>query len=119
MAKVYLAGGMVNDWRSKVKEACPNHTYYDPCKDTDQRFQYTITQGDLQGVQDCDIVFAYRERDNPQFIGASIEIGYATALGKRVYLVDEHKKLHGLLCSCTYYIFTDFDEALSFLVKES
>lgn len=94
--RVYLAGGLKSDWQDHVMSAVPDVSYFDP------RTLNTLTRpaGAAQSygaiafherawLEQCHIVFAYLERDNPSGVGLAAELGYAVALHKQVILVDE------------------------------
>lgn len=88
MKKVYLAGGMHNNWRETIKTQCPGAIYFDPTMPKLQN-PADYTAWDLAAVAACDLVFAYMDHDNPSGYGMSLEIGYALASKKPVILVDE------------------------------
>ena len=112
---IYLAGGFHSGWQSKVKRIVPQHNYYDPMVNSDQRFAYRFTQQDIVGMKNCDMVFAYFELNNPSGLGLAVEIGWATILNKPIIFVDEHKKINLLLASCSKQLYTDLDVAIEYL----
>src|SRR5690242_4744596 len=97
MKKVYLAGGLSSGWQAKVIEACASFIYFNP-QDLNNpvdpygasverlRFIAVLERG---AIRDCDIVFAYLEKDNPSGLGLSAEIGYGNAHHKHIIFVDE------------------------------
>ena len=114
--KVYLAGGMKNNWRGIVKYRLPDVVFLDPCRHELQvAEQYTIW--DLAAVRECDAVLAYMEVDNPSGIGLALEVGYARALGKVIVCVDgkpEDKYLGMVRCAADIVVGT-LDEAVKFI----
>jgi nucleoside 2-deoxyribosyltransferase len=48
------------------------------------------TEWDLRGIRSADVILAYMEKDNPGGYSLALEVGYAKALGKRIFLVEEH-----------------------------
>ena len=101
MLRVYLAGGMRQEWRKDVykyfeKEiAVSKIDFFDPTK-TGFNDPNHYTAWDLHAIEQCDVVFAYLEEDNPSGIGMATEIGYAKGLGKQVIFVNhqpEHRYL--------------------------
>jgi nucleoside 2-deoxyribosyltransferase len=114
---IYLAGGFYSGWQDKVKELAPQHTYFNPAKDADQRFAYRWTTQEIEAVKNCDIVFAYFEKDNPSGLGLAKEIGWATILNKPVIYIDEHPRLNAFLCACSQRVYSDFMEAVKYLTN--
>lgn len=68
--------------------AVKNFKYKDPSKNglTDPKL---YTKWDLEAIRNSDIIFAYLEDANPGGYGLSLEIGYASALGKHIIFIDE------------------------------
>lgn len=91
--KVYLCGGMRTNWQDDVKDrlldtAEENRvTWIDP-RDHHLSSEEQYTSWDCFGIEQCDILFAYLEADNPG-VGLAFEIGYASALGKTVIFVEQ------------------------------
>lgn len=84
---IYLAGGFKSGWQTIVKEACPDFTYFDPSlHQIVDPAEYT--ECDLNGVRECDIIFAFMENSNPAGYALALEIGYAKALGKQTIFVE-------------------------------
>jgi len=113
--KIYLAGGFYSGWQNKVKKAAPQHEYFNPETDSDQRFAYRWTQQDIEGVKNCDLVLAYFELSNPSGLGLAKEIGWATILDKPVIFVDEHERINLLLAACSKRLYTKLDAAIEYL----
>lgn len=97
---VYLAGGMRSNWQDEVIAALPGVMFVDPRKHgcTDEN---VYTAYDLTGVQMCDIVFGYIEKDNPCGAGLAVEVGVAAAAGKHIIYVEEpgfpHHRYFGMV----------------------
>ena len=89
--KVYLAGG-INDsnWQNAVITGVDmaNYVFFNPREHllTNSR-EYTTW--DLYYVKNCDILFAYMQKENPSGFGLTLEVGYARALDKPIILIDE------------------------------
>lgn len=89
-SKVYLAGGLVANWRhSIIDELGDNFIFYNPQDHGLEECSKQYTNWDLFHVKQCDIVFAYMEKTNLSGYGLTLEIGYAKALDKLIILVDE------------------------------
>ena len=92
--KVYLSGGMnQSNWQDKVIQTLQDEgfVFFNPrLHNLAESKEYTIW--DLFYVKNCDIVFAYMQKENPSGYGLTLEIGYACALGKPVILVDERSE---------------------------
>lgn len=118
---VYLSGGMRSGWQQHVKKAVPEHQYFDPCEHgLDEEGQYTLW--DLLAIDASDILFVYFEASNPSGYGLSLEIGYATALGKDIILVDEKScsdpdigRRLGMLRACSHVVVQSFEEGMKIL----
>lgn len=89
--KVFLSGGMnESNWQQEVINSVGNdkYIYFNPREHLlSKSNEYTMW--DLFYVKNCDVVFAYMQRNNPSGIGLTLEIGYAAALGKQIILIDE------------------------------
>lgn len=112
--KVYTAGGMVRDWRDRLKNECPNFTYLNPT-DHNLKNEKEYTIWDLIAIRNCDILFGYMERENPSGYGLNLEIGYAFALGKMIILVDETEERNvymGMARSVSNLVVTDFEHGI-------
>ncbi|MBU2072714.1 MAG: nucleoside 2-deoxyribosyltransferase domain-containing protein [Gammaproteobacteria bacterium] len=113
--KIYLAGGFHSGWQDRVKLEAPQHNYFDPRIDADQRFAYRWTQQEIDGLKRCDLVFAYFESDNPSGMGLAKEIGWATILDKPVIYVDEHDRINVFLAACSQRIYSSFSSAVDYI----
>ena len=124
--KVYLGGGLTNNWHEKV-EKVDGYIYFNPrTKELPDSNRGSMTFAmystwDLHYVRQSDIVFIYVEKDNPSCIGLSVEAGYAKGLGKTVILVLEpnHYRISDnslAFISCVADItFETLDEGVEFL----
>ena len=116
--KVYLAGGLNSDWRDKVMREIPDAIYIDPRTHDLEDNARAYTAWDLLGVERCDVLFAYLERDNPSGIGMALEMGYAKAKGKPILLVDERCDGHtNMLRAAATVAVSTFSEGLSLLCR--
>jgi nucleoside 2-deoxyribosyltransferase len=88
--RIYLAGGMHNNWRGIIYNGLGDrNSYYsflDPMEhNLREPDQYTFW--DLRAIEKCDILLGYMDKTNPSGYGLNLEIGYAKALGKTILLV--------------------------------
>jgi len=116
---LYLAGGMYSGWQDKVKKRLGCEVdYYDPRYDTDQTCIAWFSVDDLDHATRCDWMIAYFELSNPSGLGLAAEMGIARAHGRKILLIDEHPRLHGLLVGLATEVWTSFDEALDWFAKK-
>ncbi len=124
MKKIYLAGGMHNNWRGVVKKQLKGteYAFLDPMEHKLKNpQQYTFW--DLKAIDECDIVLAYMEQSNPSGWGMNLEIGYAKALGKTILLViptdftrdDERSRYFEMARVCASVNFRTLSNACDFL----
>ena len=88
--RVYLAGGMHNDWRKVIiKKLEGTASFFSFINPMDNKMknpdQYTFW--DLRSIEQCDILVGYMDQSNPSGYGLNLEIGYAKALGKTIILI--------------------------------
>lgn len=120
--RVYLAGGMRKSWREQFKETVRhfNVVCLDPC---DQGFTehepHLYTPWDMLAVKSADAVFAYLEKDNPSGIGMAFEIGYALALGKTVFFVNEqmNNRYTRILMNSGAIVMSDLERGIVVFLK--
>jgi nucleoside 2-deoxyribosyltransferase len=94
LPKVYLAGGLATNWRrSIIDEMGDFFIFFDPQNHGSESCSKEYTNWDLFHVKQCDIIFAYMEKDNQSGYGLTLEIGYAKALDKLIILVDERSSI--------------------------
>ena len=86
--RIYLAGSFSN-WREQIKQEVPENTYLDPSEHHHLQQEDVYTYLDLEQVRMSELVLVRVEPENPSNYGASLEIGYAAALGIPVTLIDE------------------------------
>lgn len=89
MIKVYLAGGMQQNWREEVKKAVKNIEWLDPTTHY-LSSELAYTTWDLNAIAHSDILFAYLEADNASGVGMALEMGYAYALGKKIIFIEQN-----------------------------
>ncbi len=86
--KAYLAGGFYSDWRGEIEKAKLGFECFDPQRDNDQSASYRFVRDDLAAIEASDFVLAYYPGGYASH-GMAAEIGYAAALKKPVYFIDE------------------------------
>ena len=122
--KVYLSGGMNNsNWQQSVIDEIggTGYVFYNPREhNLSHSREYTIW--DLLYVKNCDVVFAYMQKDNPSGYGLTLEIGYATALGKPIVLIDERsdddekfKRYFEIVRESSSIVFNNLSDGIKFL----
>ena len=122
--KVYLAGGMNSKWRDEVKAINkfrhpPNLIFFDPKLKPDKHWS-EYGAWDIHFIKQCDICFAYMNKDNPSGYGLSAEIGYAKALNKTVILIiepgHEKDKYFQFLKAFADVVYEELDEGIEYLM---
>lgn len=116
MIKVYLAGGFKSAWQEKVKgELVGLYEFLDPSMHHIED-PVGYTHMDLEMIRNSDIILAYMEKDNPGGYALSLEIGYAWAKCKHVFLVDDPDRKHfDMVRQCNDEIFPDLDSAIEYM----
>lgn len=100
MKKVYLSGGLRSNWQQKVIDSM-DAEWLDPRTLMDMMPNLQgIADIELAWIDECDMVFAYLEYNNPSGLGLSAEIGYARAINKPVVLVDERDDMYSAFLHC-------------------
>lgn len=96
MQSVYLAGGMLREWRERVTSECKGLQFITPVDKEEMRHMATAeyVAWDLHYIKQADIVFCYMERSNSSGIGLACELGFARGIGKTVVLVLEKGNEH-------------------------
>lgn len=122
--RVFLSGGMRNsNWQQKVIDFLGKEkfTFFNPREhNLSKPEEYSLW--DLKYVRECDILFAYLEKNNPSGIGLSLEVGYAHGLGKTIVLVNEKTlldKRFNIVNEVSSIMFKEFDEAVKFIANLS
>jgi len=120
LKKMYLAGGFKSNWQSQVAARFggsfelldpSTHNIQDPAE---------YTRWDLEAVRHSDIVLANMEASNPGGYALALEIGFAKALGKQIFLVDQVenpsvKRYFEMVRQCCERVFPTLDAALDHL----
>jgi len=120
--KVYLAGGIRSGWQDRVMREA-DAEYYNP---REKEITKTLTleeygTWDLHHIKQCDLVFAYMEKDNPSGIGMSVEMGYAKGLGKTIILCLEQENQFikpgylSFMEKVADVVYTDLESAIKYL----
>ena len=122
--KVFLSGGMnESNWQQKVINLVgkDGYIYFNP------REHFLLnaseyTMWDLFYVKNCDVIFAYMQKDNPSGFGLTLEIGFAAALGKQIILIDEKsasdeifKQKFKIVRESSSIVFDNFSDGITFL----
>ena len=118
--RVYLAGGMHNDWRKQVIESCHEFSFefYNP-QNHGLISPDDYSTWDIHFIKQCDILFTYMDKENPSGYGLMLEIGYAKALNKTIIFVwqelgerDKYFEIAGHLADVR---FLNLDMGIKFL----
>jgi nucleoside 2-deoxyribosyltransferase len=122
LRKIYLAGGFRSHWQVLVAARLTNsfelldpsaHNIQDPVE---------YTRWDLEAVRESDIVLANMEASNPGGYSLAVEVGFAKALGKRIFVVDQVEdpsvsRYFEMVRQCSERVFPTLDEALDHLLS--
>lgn len=120
-SKIYLAGGFHSGWQEKVKSRLKDFYLLDPgAHGIDNPVEYT--RWDLDAVRESEIVLANMEASNPGGYALALEIGFAKALGKEIYLVDQIqdpsvKRYFEMVRQCSNQVFNSLDEAVDHILN--
>ncbi len=110
--KLYLCGGMKGTWQDAVIAALPHVEFLDP-RSHRLRDEIAYTAWDLAAIDECDVVLAVMTADNPSGFGLHLEIGYAYAKGKPIYLIcddlGERMRYFGMARACSTQLDTLVD----------
>lgn len=124
--RVYLAGGMNNQWRKvitkKLEGTASFFSFIDPM-DNKMKNPDQYTFWDLRSIEQSDILVGYMEQSNPSGYGLNLEIGYAKALGKTIILIipedftrnDERSRYFEMARVCADVIVRTLSDAADFL----
>jgi nucleoside 2-deoxyribosyltransferase len=118
--KIYLAGGFRSKWQARVASRLSGvyglldpsaHNIQDPAE---------YTRWDLEAIRRSDIVLANMESSNPGGYSLALEIGFAKALGKTIFLVDQIEeasmsRYFEMVRQCSERVFSTLDEAVNHL----
>lgn len=119
--KIYLAGGFRSGWQSIVRSKLEGFELLDPgAHDIEEPEAYT--RWDLDAVQEADIVLANMEASNPGGYSLALEVGFARALGKTIYFVDQIEdpstsRYFEMVRQCSDRIFKSLEKAIEYISK--
>lgn len=122
LRKIYLAGGFRSNWQAVVAARLADsfelldpsaHNIQDPAE---------YTRWDLEAVRQSNIILANMEASNPAGYSLALEVGFAKALGKRIFLVDqvENPSVHRyfeMVRQCSERVFPTLEEAIDHLLS--
>lgn len=117
--KIYLAGGFRSGWQETVKSKLKGFELLDPgAHGIEDPVEYT--RWDLAAVRDSEIVLANMEASNPGGYSLALEVGFAKALGKSIYLVDQIEdpsvsRYFEMVRQCSDRVFQTLDEAIEYI----
>ena len=121
LKKIYLAGGFRSNWQAQVVARLAGaFELLDPsAHDIQDPAEYT--QWDLEAVRQSDIVLANMEASNPGGYSLALEVGFAKALDKRIFMVDQVedasvKHYFEMVRQCSERAFPTLDEAIDHLL---
>lgn len=121
LRKIYLAGGFSSNWQAQVSARLAGafelldpsaHSIHDPAE---------YTRWDLEALRQSDIVLANMEASNPGGYSLALEVGFAAALGKRIFMVDQIvdpsvKRYFEMVRQCSECVFPTLEKALDHLL---
>lgn len=119
LRKIYLAGGFRSGWQAIVQSKLQGFELLDPgAHGIEDPVEYT--RWDLAAVRDSDIVLANMEATNPGGYSLALEVGFAKALGKSIYLVDQIadpsvSRYFEMVRQCSNRVFRSLDEAIEYI----
>lgn len=119
LRKIYLAGGFRSGWQAIVESRLQGFELLDPgAHDISDPVEYT--RWDLAAVRDSDVVLANMEASNPGGYSLALEVGFAKALGKSIYLVDQIEdptvsRYFEMVRQCSNRVFRSLDEAIEYI----
>lgn len=117
--KIYLAGGFRSGWHEIAKSKLNDFECLDPsAHGIEDPLEYT--RWDLAAVRDSDIVLANMEASNPGGYALALEVGFAKALGKLIYLVDQIEEpsishYFEMVRQCSTRVFKTLEEAIEYI----
>jgi nucleoside 2-deoxyribosyltransferase len=117
--KIYLAGGFRSGWQEIVKSKLKDFYFLDPSEHC-IKDPLEYTRWDLAAVRNSDIVLANMESSNPGGYALALEIGFARALGKKIYLVDQIEDASishyfEMVRQCSDKVFETLDEVIEYI----
>ena len=122
LRKIYLAGGFRSKWQAEAAVRLAGafelldpseHNIQDPAE---------YTRWDLEAVRQSDILLANMEASNPGGYSLALEVGFAKALGKRIFMVDQVEdplvgRYFEMVRQCSERVFPTLGEALDYLLS--
>lgn len=117
--KIYLAGGFRSGWQEIAKSKLKGFQFLDP-SEHNIKDPLEYTRWDLAAVRNSDIVLANMESSNPGGYALALEIGFARALGKKIYLVDQIEDssishYFEMVRQCSDKVFETLDEVVEYI----
>ena len=117
--KIYLAGGLKNDWRKIIKlySNYPDVKFLDP-NEHGLNIPSQYTNLDLNMIDHSDLVFGYLEENNPGGYNTIFELGYATGKGIPIIFINEKTewdKYVGMIKESSLFYTDIFKEGILFL----
>ncbi|EMJ5495160.1 TPA: hypothetical protein SMS45_000355 [Pseudomonas aeruginosa] len=119
--KIYLAGGFGSGWQEIVKSKLKSFELLDPsAHGIENPAEYT--SWDLEAVRASEILLANMEQTNPGGYALALEVGFAKALGKSIYLVDQIEdplvgRYFEMVRYCADRVFKSLDEAIEHIAR--
>ena len=119
LRKIYLAGGFRSGWQKIVKSKLSGFELLDP-SDHGILNPSEYTRWDLDAVRDSAILLANMEASNPGGYALALEVGFAKALGKSIYLVDQIEDpsishYFEMVRQCCDRVFNTLEEAIEYI----
>lgn len=120
LRKIYLAGGFRTRWQALVVSRLSGaYELLDPSAHEIQE-PADYTRWDLDAVRRSDIVLANMEATNPGGYSLALEVGFARALGKTIFLVDQIEdpsvsRYFEMVRQCSECVFSTLGEAIDHL----
>ena len=120
--KIYLAGGFRSGWQEKFKRDLAGYEFFDPSVHQIQEPR-EYTDWDLNAVQCCDIVLGNMESSNPGGYSLALEMGFAKALNKKIYFVDQIidpnvSRYFEMVRQISHRVFIDLESAIEYLLDQ-
>jgi nucleoside 2-deoxyribosyltransferase len=122
LRKIYLAGGLRSNWQAQVAaRLAMSFELLDPSAHNIQD-PVEYTRWDLEALRQSDIVLANMEASNPGGYSLALEVGFAKALGKRIFMVDQVqdpavRRYFEMVRQCSERVFPTLGEALDHLLS--
>ena len=122
LRKIYLAGGFRSNWQAQVvARLAGSFELLDPSAHNIQEAD-EYTRWDLEAIRQSDVVLANMEASNPGGYSLALEVGFAKALGKRIFMVDQVKdpsvrRYFEMVRQCSECVFPTLGEALDHLLS--